>query len=113
MSNLELFTYPNNPRALKVLIAAEYGSSSALSHPPFSFGETDARPEFLATFPTGRIPALKLAGSGDGGIEGASAISAFLADEKLFNGRGKVEREGPKRERLGQCAKARPGAPTV
>ena len=90
MSNLELYTYPNNPRALKVLIAAEYGSS-ALSHPPFSFGETDARPEFLATFPTGRVPALKLAGSG-GGIEGASAISAFLADEKLFNGRDEVER---------------------
>ena len=90
MSNLELYTYPNNPRALKVLIAAEYGSSD-LTYPPFSFGETNTRPEFHATFPMGRVPALKLANSGDG-IEGASAISTFLAGDKLFQGRDELER---------------------
>ena len=91
MSGLELYTYPNNPRALKVLIAAEYGSS-ALTYPPFSFGETNVRSEFLATFPMGRVPALKLSGSGGDGIEGASAISTFLAGDKLFQCQDEVER---------------------
>ena len=90
MSGLELYTYPNNPRALKVLIASEYGSA-ALSFPPFSFGETNLSPEFLATFPMGRVPALKVTGSGDG-IEGSSAISTFLACDKLFKGQDELER---------------------
>ena len=90
MSGLELFTYPNNPRALKVLIAAEYGSSD-LSFPPFSFGETNLLPEFKATFPLGRVPALKLTDSGEG-IADSSAISVFLAGDKLFRGQDEVER---------------------
>ncbi len=89
MSDLKLYTYPNNPRALKVLVASKY-SSSPVQLPPFHFGSTNAEPDFLALFPSGRVPALKI--SPDEGIGDASAIAVFLAGDKLYHGCGDVDR---------------------
>jgi elongation factor 1-gamma len=89
MSDYQLYTYPDNPRALKILIASEY-SSSSLSLPPFEFGKTNADRDFLDLFPLGRVPALKVS-AGDG-IADASAISVFLAGDDLYHGQGDVQK---------------------
>ena len=49
-----LYTYPDNFRAYKILIAAEY-SGAKISLPPFKFGETNQTAEFLKKFPLGKV----------------------------------------------------------
>ena len=49
-----LYTYPDNFRAYKILIAAEY-SGANISLPPFKFGETNQTAEFLKKFPLGKV----------------------------------------------------------
>ena len=53
-----LYTYPNNIRAYKILIAAEYSEKSVkvVSEPPeFVLGETNKSSDFLARFPLGKV----------------------------------------------------------
>ena len=50
-----LYTYPDNFRAFKVLIAAEYSGAQVKIDDKFVFGETNNTPEFLAKFPTGKV----------------------------------------------------------
>ena len=50
-----LYTYPDNFRAFKVLIAAEYSGAKVKSCPNFVFGETNTTKEFLAKFPSGKV----------------------------------------------------------
>ena len=55
-----LFTYPNNFRACKVLIAAQYSGAQVkvVSEPPeFVLGETNKTSQFLEKFPLGKVPA--------------------------------------------------------
>lgn len=52
-----LFTYPDNFRAFKVLIAAEYSGAKVKTDSKFVFGETNTTKEFLAKFPTGKVNA--------------------------------------------------------
>ncbi|KNC50796.1 glutathione S-transferase domain-containing protein [Thecamonas trahens ATCC 50062] len=59
-----LYTYPNNSRAFKALVAAQYGGVEV---------ETD---EFLALNPLGKVPTLK---TPEGGIFESSAIAAYVA----------------------------------
>ena len=57
-----LYTYPENWRAFKVLIAAQYSGAQVrvLSAPPhFHFGQTNRTPEFLRKFPAGKVPAFE------------------------------------------------------
>lgn len=49
-----LYTYPDNFRAYKILIAAEY-SGAKITLPPFKFGETNQTAEFLKKFPLGKV----------------------------------------------------------
>nr|XP_025874926.1 elongation factor 1-gamma-like [Vulpes vulpes] len=52
-----LYTYPENWRAFKALIAAQYSRAQVrvLSAPPhFHFGQTNRTPEFLRKFPAGK-----------------------------------------------------------
>ncbi|XP_006899929.1 PREDICTED: elongation factor 1-gamma [Elephantulus edwardii] len=52
-----LYTYPENWRAFKALIAAQYSGAQVrvLSAPPhFHFGQTNRTPEFLRKFPAGK-----------------------------------------------------------
>lgn len=55
-----LYTYPNNFRAFKVLIAAQYSGAeiNVVSEPPdFVLGETNKTSQFLENFPLGKVPA--------------------------------------------------------
>ncbi|XP_028314854.1 elongation factor 1-gamma-like [Gouania willdenowi] len=62
-----LFTYPENWRAFKAQIAAQYSGDQlkvASSYPAFTFGLTNRTPAFLNNFPLGKVPAYQ----GDDGI---------------------------------------------
>ena len=53
-----LYTYPENFRAFKALIAARYsgGDLKVVSDAPdFKFGETNKSPDFLKKFPLGKV----------------------------------------------------------
>ena len=50
-----LYTYPDNFRAYKVLIAAEYSGAKVKTAGDFVFGETNTTKSFLAKFPTGKV----------------------------------------------------------
>lgn len=50
-----LFTYPENFRAFKALIAAQYGGGNVKVSPGFVFGETNKSENFLKKFPLGKV----------------------------------------------------------
>lgn len=50
-----LYTYPENFRAYKALIAAQYASLNVKVDPAFKFGESNKSEEFLKKFPTGKV----------------------------------------------------------
>jgi elongation factor 1-gamma len=54
-----LYTYPDNFRAFKVLIAAEYSGAKVKTDNSFVFGETNVTKEFLAKFPSGKVSVYK------------------------------------------------------
>lgn len=79
-----LFTYPDNFRASKVLIAAEYSGAKVKTCPNFVFGETNTTKEFLAKFPSGKVPAFE---SDDGlCLFESNAIAYFVANDQLRGG---------------------------
>jgi len=88
MVNGTLYTYPENFRAYKALIAAEYSGASikVASQPPeFILGQTNKTDEFLAKFPLGKVPAFI---SSDGkNISESNAIAFYLANEQLRGGK--------------------------
>jgi len=79
-----LYTYPENFRAFKALIAAQYSGAKikVLSQPPdFKFGETNKGEAFLRKFPLGKVPAFE---SDDGVILSESnAIAYYVANDAL------------------------------
>ena len=79
-----LYTYPDNFRAFKALIAAEYSGAQikVASEPPeFVLGETNKTDDFLLKFPMGKVPAFA---SADGkNISESNAIAFYLANEQL------------------------------
>jgi len=79
-----LFTYPDNFKAFKGLIAAEYSGAKVkvVSTPPaFVLGETNASEDFKRKFPLGKIPAFE---SEDGKcLNCPNAIAIFLANDAL------------------------------
>jgi len=54
-----LYTYPDNFRAFKVLIAAQYSGATVTVQENFVFGESNTAKDFLAKFPTGKVPAFE------------------------------------------------------
>ncbi|NWR95942.1 EF1G factor, partial [Furnarius figulus] len=79
-----LYTYPENWRAFKALIAAQYSGARlrVLSSPPhFHFGQTNRTPEFLRKFPLGKVPAFE----GDDGfcVFESNAIAYYVSTEEL------------------------------
>lgn len=79
-----LYTYPENFRAYKALIAAEYSGAKlkvVSQSPDFVLGVTNKTPEFLSKFPLGKVPALSTA---DGkNFSESNAIAYYLANEQL------------------------------
>uniref|UniRef100_A0A4W5LYL4 GST N-terminal domain-containing protein n=1 Tax=Hucho hucho TaxID=62062 RepID=A0A4W5LYL4_9TELE len=58
MSAGTLYTYPENWRAFKAQIAAQYSGAHlkvASSAPAFTFGQTNRTPAFLNNFPLGKV----------------------------------------------------------
>jgi elongation factor 1-gamma len=83
-----LYTYPDNFRAWKVLIAAEYSGAKVKTASNFVFGETNTTKEFLAKFPTGKVPAFEA----DDGLclFESNAIAYYVANEQLRGGKDAV-----------------------
>uniref|UniRef100_A0A287CVC9 Elongation factor 1-gamma n=1 Tax=Ictidomys tridecemlineatus TaxID=43179 RepID=A0A287CVC9_ICTTR len=80
-----LYTYPENWRAFKTLIAAQYSGAQVhvLSAPPhFHFGQTIRTPEFLHKFPAGKVTAFE----GDDGfcVFESNAIAYYVSNEELW-----------------------------
>lgn len=50
-----LYTYPENFRAYKALIAAQYSGGNVKVDPGFVFGETNKTDAFLKKFPLGKV----------------------------------------------------------
>ncbi|XP_026731187.1 elongation factor 1-gamma [Trichoplusia ni] len=80
-----LYTYPENFRAYKALIAAQYSGADVKVAPNFVFGETNKSAEFLKKFPAGKVPAYE---SADGKVllSESNAIAYYVSDAALRGG---------------------------
>ncbi|KAJ6637684.1 Elongation factor 1-gamma [Pseudolycoriella hygida] len=76
-----LYTYPENFRAYKALIAAQYSGAQVKIASDFVFGETNKSEAFLKKFPTGKVPAFET--SNGQTITESNAIAFYVANEKL------------------------------
>uniref|UniRef100_A0A672IYL3 Elongation factor 1-gamma n=1 Tax=Salarias fasciatus TaxID=181472 RepID=A0A672IYL3_SALFA len=79
-----LYTYPENWRAFKAQIAAQYSGARlkvASSPPAFTFGQTNRTPGFISNFPLGKVPAFQ----GDDGfcLFESNAIAHYLSNDAL------------------------------
>ncbi|XP_014665057.1 PREDICTED: elongation factor 1-gamma-like [Priapulus caudatus] len=54
-----LYTYPENFRAYKILIAAQYSGAKVELAKDFKFGDTNNTDAFLKKFPLGKVPAFE------------------------------------------------------
>lgn len=86
-----LYTYPDNFRAFKALIAANYSGAQVKISDKFVFGETNTTKEFLQKFPSGKVPAFE---STDGKVHltESNAIAYYLASEELRGGTCAINR---------------------
>merc|ERR1712173_438790 len=88
-----LYTYPDNFRAFKALIAAKYSGAEVTVAKDFVFGETNKSPEFLKKFPLGKVPAFE--GSDGLLLTESNAIAYYVANDELRGGeRGRRQGTG-------------------
>ncbi|THV46185.1 hypothetical protein BGAL_0408g00070 [Botrytis galanthina] len=60
MSSLgTVYSYPNNPRTMKIQAAAAFNNKTIDMFPDFIMFQTNRTPEFLSDFPLGRVPVFK------------------------------------------------------
>jgi len=84
MATGTLYTYPDNFRAYKALIAAQYSGAKVKVADNFVFGETNKTADFLKKFPSGKVPAFETA---DGKfLTESNAIAYYVANEQLRGG---------------------------
>ncbi|KAK3093934.1 hypothetical protein FSP39_021959 [Pinctada imbricata] len=76
-----LYTYPDNFRAFKALIAAQYSGADVKVPSNFKFGATNKEAGFLAKFPLGKVPAFE-SKNGDCVFE-SNAIAQFVGNAQL------------------------------
>ncbi|CAG2171774.1 unnamed protein product, partial [Oppiella nova] len=76
-----LYTYDNNWRAFKALIASQYSGVAVDVVKDFQLGETNTRPDFLKKFPFGKVPALETK-DGHSLIE-SNAIAFYVSNDQL------------------------------
>lgn len=83
-----LYTYPDNFRAYKALIAAQFSGAKVQVASDFVFGQTNKSEAFLKKFPLGKVPAFETA---DGKfLTESNAIAYYVSNEQL---RGKTDLE--------------------
>lgn len=102
--SLKLYTYPNNPRAWKALIAAQYVGVE-VDCPAFEFGKDNKTPEFKKKNPCGKVPTLEtpegclfesnaiaryVARQGESNLLGSNAYEASLVDQWLDFASGEI-----------------------
>lgn len=75
MTSLEIYTYPGSHRVQKAQIAAQYNGVE-LKFPAFEMGKTNKTPDFLARFPTGKVPAMS---TPEGPLFESNAIARYVA----------------------------------
>jgi len=73
--SLKIYSYPNNPRVYKALIAAKYAGVT-VETPEFNFGEDNKTAEFLRKNPLGKVPVLE---TPEGSIWESNAIARYIA----------------------------------
>ncbi|KAL2672155.1 hypothetical protein Neosp_012853 [[Neocosmospora] mangrovei] len=74
-----IWTYPFNPRAMKVQAVAAMNGRAVDLAPDFVMGKTNKTPEFLADFPMGRVPTFKSL-DGDLTLFESDAIAQYVAE---------------------------------
>ncbi len=76
-----LYTYPENFRAFKILIAAQYSGAKVKLAKNFKFGVTNKSEDFLSKFPVGKVPVFE----SDSGFKlfESNAIAEYVSDEVL------------------------------
>merc|ERR1711973_420727 len=79
-----LYTYPDNFRAQKALIAAKYSGANLTVPQDFVFGESNKTPEFTKKFPLGKVPAFE--GSDGTLLTESNAIAYYVANDELRGG---------------------------
>merc|ERR1712170_219065 len=79
-----LYTYPDNFRAQKALIAAKYSGAQVTVAKDFVFGETNKSAEFLKKFPLGKVPAFE--GTDGLILTESNAIAYYVANDELRGG---------------------------
>merc|ERR1712180_339061 len=79
-----LYTYPDNFRAQKALVAAKYSGADLKIAENFVFGETNKTPEFTKKFPLGKVPAFE--GSDGTLLTESNAIAYYVANDELRGG---------------------------
>lgn len=88
MATGTLYTYPDNFRAYKALVAAKFSGAQVKIADNFVFGETNKTEAFLKKFPLGKVPVFE---TKDGKcITESNAIAYYVANEEL---RGKTDVE--------------------
>jgi len=76
-----LYTYPENFRATKILIAAAYSNKVIKIANNFEFGKTNKEKDFLLKFPLGKVPVFE---SADGVcLSESNAIVHLISNEQL------------------------------
>lgn len=94
MSGLKLYTYPNNVKANKALIAAQYVGVH-IDVPAFQFGVDNKTPHFLSLNPAGKVPVLETA---EGGVFESNAIARYVASLSDVGLLGKTDFEQAQQE---------------
>merc|ERR1711973_322181 len=79
-----LYTYPDNFRAQKALVAAKYSGANLTVPQDFVFGESNKTPEFTKKFPLGKVPAFE--GSDGTLLTESNAIAYYVANDELRGG---------------------------
>ena len=79
----KVYSYPENFRALKILIAAKYGGHDVRLDPEFEFGTSNLSQAFLAKFPLGKVPSVELS---SGKLLDESNSAAWLLAPKAMTG---------------------------
>merc|ERR1719466_299021 len=83
-----LYTYPENFRAFKALIAAQYSGAKINVDNNFVFGETNKTDAFLKKFPLGKVPAFE---TNDGKCIFESNAIAFAVSNEQLRGKAAME----------------------
>ncbi|EDV29830.1 Elongation factor 1-gamma [Trichoplax sp. H2] len=94
MASGVLYTYPDNFRAYKILVAAQYSNTDikVISEPTeFVLGETNKSAGFLEKFPLGKVPAFE--GSDGTCIYETNAIAYYVSNAQLH---GKTKTDAAK-----------------